>query len=67
MNDQAIELRDDADALGVQQVHVIRLAGGPERRYYTMTAKGRALMRRKIAMWQGFSSAMTLVLKASGA
>ena len=43
-----------------------RLAGGQERRYYAMTAKGRALMRRKIAMWQGFSSAMTLVLKASG-
>ena len=40
-----------------------RVAGGQERRYYVMTPKGRALMRRKIAMWRSFSSAMTLVLK----
>jgi DNA-binding PadR family transcriptional regulator len=39
------------------------VAGGPERRYYVMTAKGRALMRRKLAMWKSFSSAMSLVLK----
>jgi len=40
-----------------------RVAGGPERRYYVMTAKGRALMRRKLEMWKSFSSAMSLVLK----
>jgi PadR family transcriptional regulator, regulatory protein PadR len=43
-----------------------RVEGGQERRYYVMTQKGRALLRRKIDMWRKFSSAMTLVLKPAG-
>lgn len=40
-----------------------RLPNGQERRYYTMTDKGRELLERKLAMWESFASAMALVMK----
>lgn len=42
-----------------------RLPNGQERRYYTMTEKGREFLTRKLAMWKSFSSAMALILKPS--
>jgi len=44
-----------------------RTPAGQERRYYTITAKGRTLLRSKLAMWDSFASAMQLVLKPTGA
>ncbi len=43
-----------------------RTPTGQERRYYTITPKGRTLLRRKLAMWDSFASAMQLVLKPAG-
>jgi DNA-binding PadR family transcriptional regulator len=43
-----------------------RTDSGQERRYYSLTAKGRALLRRKLAMWRSFTSAMALVLRPAG-
>jgi PadR family transcriptional regulator, regulatory protein PadR len=40
-----------------------KLSNGQERRYYTMTDAGRALLRQKLDMWQSFASAMALILK----
>ena len=40
-----------------------RLANGQERRYYSMTEKGRKLLQEKLAMWRSFASAMALVMK----
>jgi PadR family transcriptional regulator PadR len=39
------------------------MPGGQERRYYRVTGKGREALRRKMAMWRDFSTAMNLVLK----
>ena len=38
-----------------------RLPSGQERRYYHLTEKGLHLLEEKIAEWQGFSTAMSLV------
>lgn len=38
-----------------------RLPNGQERRYYHLTEKGLNLLEEKIAEWQGFSAAMSLV------
>ena len=40
-----------------------RLPNGQERRYYSMTSRGRELLEQKLAMWQSFASAMALVMK----
>ena len=42
-----------------------KLPNGQERRYYTMTDAGRALLAKKLDMWQSFASAMALILKPS--
>ena len=38
------------------------ILGGHKRRSYRVTPKGREALRKKIAVWQGFSSAMNLIL-----
>lgn len=40
-----------------------RLPSGKERRYYHLTEKGLRLLGEKIAEWQGFSSAVNLVMQ----
>jgi PadR family transcriptional regulator PadR len=40
-----------------------KLPNGQERRYYAMTDRGRELLRKKLAMWESFSSAMALVMR----
>jgi PadR family transcriptional regulator, regulatory protein PadR len=40
-----------------------KLPNGQERRYYSMTDGGRALLQQKLVMWQSFASAMALVMK----
>jgi len=48
---------------GLVQGEWKKLPNGQERRYYSMTDKGRALLQEKLAMWKSFSSAMALVMK----
>jgi len=36
---------------------------GQERRYYRITEKGKEALRKKIAMWQNFTSAVNLIFK----
>jgi PadR family transcriptional regulator PadR len=48
---------------GLVQGEWKKLANGQERRYYTMTEAGRALLQKKLDMWQSFASAMALILK----
>jgi PadR family transcriptional regulator PadR len=48
---------------GLVRGELKRLANGQERRYYSITAKGRKLLARKLAVWSTFTSAMGLVLK----
>jgi DNA-binding PadR family transcriptional regulator len=43
-----------------------RLDSGQERRYYRITARGREVLRRKLAMWQNFNTAMGLIFSPSG-
>lgn len=40
-----------------------RLASGKERRYYQLTEKGQRLLEQKLAEWQGFSSAVNLIMQ----
>ena len=40
-----------------------RLATGQERRYYYITEKGLRALEEKIAEWQGFSAAVSLVMQ----
>ncbi len=42
-----------------------KLPNGQERRYYSMTDRGREFLREKIDMWKSFASAMALVMKPS--
>ena len=42
-----------------------RLPTGQERRYYYITDKGLRVLQEKIAEWQGFSTAVTLVMQPS--
>ena len=37
------------------------LPNGQARRYYRITQKGKEVLRRKIATWQGFTNAMNLI------
>ena len=43
-----------------------RLPSGKERRYYELTDKGRHLLEQKLAEWQGFSSAVNLIMQPAG-
>jgi PadR family transcriptional regulator PadR len=43
-----------------------RLDSGQERRYYHITARGRESLRRKLAMWQNFNTAMGLIFSPAG-
>jgi len=43
-----------------------RLESGQERRYYRITARGRDSLRKKLAMWQNFNTAMGLIFSPSG-
>ena len=40
-----------------------KLPNGQERRYYTITDRGRLQLQAKLVMWQSFASAMALVMK----
>lgn len=40
-----------------------QLPNGQERRYYRITQKGKEAVRKKIAMWQGFATAVNLIFK----
>lgn len=40
-----------------------RLPSGKERRYYELTEKGMGLLEQKVAEWQGFSSAVNLIME----
>jgi DNA-binding PadR family transcriptional regulator len=44
-----------------------QLQNGQERRYYRLTEKGLHLLEEKIAEWQGFSTAMSLITQPSTA
>ena len=39
------------------------MPNGQERRYYHITEKGKETLKKKIAMWENFSSAVNLVFK----
>lgn len=38
------------------------MPSGHKRRFYQITPKGKGVLRKKIAVWQGFTSAMNLIL-----
>ena len=40
-----------------------KLPFGKERRYYQLTEKGLDLLEQKVAEWQGFSSAVNLIMQ----
>lgn len=40
-----------------------RLPSGKERRYYQLTEKGQDLLEQKVVEWQGFSSAVNLIME----
>ena len=40
-----------------------RFPNGKERRYYRITTKGKEVLRKKLATWQSFASAMNLIFK----
>lgn len=40
-----------------------RLPSGKERRYYELTEKGLGLLEQKVVEWQGFSSAVNLIME----
>jgi len=48
---------------GLVQGEWKKLPNGQERRYYSMTDKGRDFLQEKLAMWRSFASAMALVMK----
>lgn len=39
-----------------------KLSGGRERRYYYITEKGQQALNERLAMWQGFSEAVNLIM-----
>jgi len=39
---------------------------GQARRYYRITQKGKGVLRKKIVAWQGFTTAVNLILKPTG-
>ncbi len=40
-----------------------KLPSGKERRYYQLTEKGLGLLEQKVVEWQGFSSAVNLIME----
>lgn len=40
-----------------------RLPSGKERRYYELTERGQGLLEQKVVEWQGFSSAVRLIME----
>ena len=40
-----------------------QMPNGQQRRYYRITGKGKEILARKMAVWQDFTTAITLVLK----
>jgi len=40
-----------------------RLRGGQERRYYYITQKGQKALVERLAVWQDFSTAVTLIMQ----
>lgn len=55
------------EASGLVRGNWERLQNGQERRYYHLTEKGLHLLEEKIAEWQGFSAAMSLITQPSTA
>jgi PadR family transcriptional regulator PadR len=53
------------EAAGLVRGNWERLPSGKERRYYHLTEKGLKLLAEKVAEWQGFSSAVNLVMQPS--
>ncbi len=51
------------EGAGVVSGNWRRLASGKERRYYQLTDKGQRLLEQKLAEWQGFSSAVNLIMQ----
>jgi DNA-binding PadR family transcriptional regulator len=43
-----------------------KLVAGQERRYYTLTDKGRKALEDKLSVWRGFSSAINAVVATTG-
>jgi PadR family transcriptional regulator PadR len=40
-----------------------KLPSGKERRYYELTERGQGLLEQKVVEWQGFSSAVKLIME----
>jgi PadR family transcriptional regulator PadR len=40
-----------------------KLPSGKERRYYELTERGQGLLEQKVVEWQGFSSAVRLIME----
>ena len=53
------------EVAGLARAKWERLPTGQERRYYHITDKGLRVLEEKIAEWQGFSTAVTLVMQPS--
>ena len=53
------------EVAGLARAKWERLPTGQERRYYYITDKGQRVLQEKIAEWQGFSTAVTLVMQPS--
>ena len=51
---------------GLLEASWAQASAGQERRYYRITDKGRATLRRKLATWEDFTAAMNLVLRSAG-
>ena len=43
------------------------LPSGQERRYYRITQNGKEALRKRVAMWRGFTTAMNLIFKPTKA
>jgi len=48
---------------GLVQAEWTSFSSGLERRYYTITEKGKAVLQNRLTMWQNFANAMDLVFK----
>ncbi len=44
-----------------------KLPSGQDRRYYTLTDKGRQALEEKLSVWRGFSTAINAVVSPTGA
>jgi DNA-binding PadR family transcriptional regulator len=48
---------------GILQGKWQRLPGGQERRYYYITPKGQKALAERLAVWQDFAAAVTLIMQ----